>query len=949
MGSTPVIRLALIPLVIGLAASISFRESRAACSLDSLLLGKPAVPVGASPFGLAAGDFNGDSIPDLAVAALGENSLKVCLGVGDGTFGPSTSYPAGSAPTYVVATDLDGDGILDLVVSNGDLAASAIRVFKGLGSGGVGNGHFAPAAVYPAGLQVYRLAVGDFNHDGQPDIAATFYGSNRVGIYLNYGGGIFSDFIVSYPAGSQPYGVEAADLNGDGATDLVVGNQGGNNISVLINNGDGTFKPTVNYPVVGNNYAVRVGDLNGDGAPDIAVTQSGNGSVGVLLGRLAGGVPDGNFGSVNSYHVSDANPTSLALVDLDHDGHLDIAATGAPTGKLVVLRGFGDGSFAQLSRVYPVDGYPWELTAADFNHDGMVDLAIGGLRGGNYTILLGHCASDLPPPPPPCPGSPLFDPTSSEGTGGRPFGIATGDFNGDQIPDLVVADLGANRLIVLIGGSHATYASLGPNYAGEGPISVTAADFNGDGILDLAAADGFQNANSVGVLLGLGSGGVGDGSFGPVRLFPAGPKPYTVLAGDFNLDGRQDLAVADYDDHTVAVLLGNGDGTFGAPAYYPCGNRPYGLASADLDGDGVPDLVVGSEGTKDVTILKGFGDGTFNWTESWGAAGPVYSVAVGDFNHDGLPDLAVINGGTPTIGVLLAISPGHFTGAVNFHTSSNGPLGLVAADFNHDGILDLAVSNSSGGSVDVLIGLESGGHGNGAFSAPFNFPAGSVAARMVTADLDRDGTPDLAVANYGAGSVSILRGGCRLVTDVMVSDARAELDADGVRLSWSALSDGPVEFEVSRSTALEAGYLQVASFPMQQGREEYSWRDNTVQPGFTYFYKISYRESGAWKVYGPIRVQTGAARFALRAARPNPSRGPVRIDYEMDHAGPVRLEVFELSGRRVARLVDGPAPAGRSNVEWNPRSEASRLSAGAYFVRLSSGARHESRKVVLLP
>ncbi len=950
MNSRPALRLAFAAILTCLGITWLASQGRAACVLDSLLLGKPAAPVGAGPFGITAGDFNADSIPDLAFAVLGENSVKVLLGVGDGTFGQPSVYPAGSSPTSVVATDLDGDGILDLIVSDGDPVASAILVLKGLGSGGVGNGHFAPAVAYPSGPQVYRVAVGDFNHDGHPDIAATFFGSNRVGVYLNNGDGTFPALVVSYPTGLKPYGVEAADLNGDGVADLVVGNQDGNTISVLLNNGDGTFRPTVNYLASGYNYEVRVADLDGDGAPDLVVVQSSNeAGVGVLMGHLSAGLPDGTFGAVTSNTTSSRDRASLVVADLDHDGRLDIAVTEPSSGKLEILRGFGDGSFAHLPTVYPVDGYPWELTAADFNHDGMLDLVTGGYRGGNFTVLLGRCASTLPPPPPPCPGSPLFDPAVYVGTGGAPFGIGTGDFNGDHIPDLVVANLGQNRLQVLIGRPNATYSNPVPFYAGEGPIGVATADFNGDGILDLVAADASQNANSVGVLLGLGSGGVGDGNFGLLRQFPAGAQPFAVIAGDFDADGRQDLAVADYADHRVAVLLGNGDGTFRVPVFYPCGDRPYGLASADLDGDGIPDLVVGSEGTKDVTILKGVGDGTFSWTESWGAAGPAYSVAVGDFNHDGLPDIAMINGGTPTIGVLLAISPGHFTGAKNYQVTTNGPLGLVAADFNHDGILDLAVGNSSGGSVDVLIGLESGGHGNGAFSAPFNFRAGPVAARLVAADLDRDGTPDLAVADYAGGWVSILRGGCRLVTDVLVSDARAEAEDGAVRLSWSVASDGPVEFQVSRSTALEAGYLQVASFPVQQGREEYSWRDNTAQPGLTYFYKIAYRQSGAWKVYGPVRVQAAAARFALRGTAPNPSRGPVRIDYEMDRAGPVRLEVFDLSGRRVARLVDGQAPAGRASVQWNPRVEGTRLPAGAYFVRLSSGARQESRKLVVAP
>src|SRR5262245_16260891 len=139
------------------------------------------------------------------------------------------------------------------------------------------------------------------------------------------------------------------------------------------------------------------------------------------------------------------------------------------------------------------------------------------------------------------------------------------------------------------------------------PESVAVGDFNGDGRLDLAVAN--YGSNNVSVLVGNG-----DGTFQTARNFPAGDRPFSVVVGEFNGDGRLDLAVANSttgDIGGVSVLLGNGDGSFQSARGFATGARPQSVAVGDLNGDSIPDLAVGNLFSSNVSVLLGNGDGTF--------------------------------------------------------------------------------------------------------------------------------------------------------------------------------------------------------------------------------------------------------------------------------------------------------------------------------------------------
>ena len=338
--------------------------------------------------------------------------------------------------------------------------------------------------------------------------------------------------------------------------------------------------------------------------------------------------------------------------------------------------------------------FPISVAVADFNGDGKQDLAIADYGGLNLTLLLGQGGGGFIPGP----GSPYF-------SGTNPRSVAVGDFNGDGKLDIAITNQSDGTVTVLLASTTGVFAAAtnSPFAVGTEPTSVAVGDFNGDSKLDLAFTD--LETNNVTLLLGDGTGGFAAAKSSP---FAVGASPHALLTADFNGDGKPDLAVANSTDGTVTVLLGDGSGGFTAAPGSPfrVGSAPQSLAAGDFNGDKKPDLAVANFNDNTVTVLLGNGSGGFT-AASGGplTVGPQpVSVAVADFNGDGKLDIVIANSGSNNITELLGNGTGGFTpGPGSPFAVGTDPQSVAVGDFNADGKPDLVVVNSDDNTLTVLL------------------------------------------------------------------------------------------------------------------------------------------------------------------------------------------------------------------------------------------------------
>ncbi|MEG4030535.1 MULTISPECIES: DUF4347 domain-containing protein [unclassified Microcoleus] len=341
---------------------------------------------------------------------------------------------------------------------------------------------------------------------------------------------------------------------------------------------------------------------------------------------------------------------------------------------------------------FPITYSLRKVATADFNKDGNLDLAFATTgENRNVSIALGDgtgqfgAATNLNTSPP-----------SAVTT----WSVAVGDFNQDGNSDLVTANSSTNDVSLLLGNGDGTFGAA--TYFGGvlGPASVAVGDFNGDGNLDLATVN--QTSNNVSILPGNGNG-----SFGAVTNLSLGSdyysNPYFVLVGDFNKDGKSDLATANVGyNNSVSILLQNANSTFGAATNFTVGNSPKYIAVGDFNGDNNPDLATSNETSNNVSILLGDGTGSFSGATNFSVGTQPLAIASGDFNADGKVDLATANNGSGDVSVLFGSGNGSFATATNFIVGTN-PQGIIVGDFNKDGLSDLATANFGGQNTSILL------------------------------------------------------------------------------------------------------------------------------------------------------------------------------------------------------------------------------------------------------
>lgn len=814
-------RKALASLALACAATAAPKTPAAADTCSGLQLTTlTPVATGLDPYEAAVGDFNRDGRLDVATADRTGNSVTVLFGDGAGGFPSSATVVLGFAPSDIATADINGDGLLDLVA--GSFATAQIQVLQGLTAApwfapgaplAVG---LVPARVYladftrdaipdlvlvdpAAGLVSLRegnltltfanvlatidvspvgapdrpaaVAVADFNRDGSLDAAIAFEQSQQVGLY--YGNGLaFPGFawtlgpLAALTAG--PADVAAGDVNRDGWLDLVTAQPMGGTHTVVLFNG-GSLTPETAMPFGSQSRRVALVDLNHDGLLDLAGrSNSAVQDVFAYAGKASGPPWFDGAAAIASLPVS-ALPEGLETGDFTSDGRADLLVALQTTAQAVVVRNDSGtpcarASFAGAPRSFLAGDGPLASAAADFDEDGRMDLVVAT---NSELRVLRNANGELT--------------ALAPVTGISPFvrGVAVADMNADGDVDVVLAkgQPAVGHVQIYLGNGMGGLAPGVFQPSGSNTSALVVADFTGDGAPDVAAV-----SEDTGDLWFFKGNGLGALAAGTTTSLGGGTAPRALVAVDLDLDGKLDLAVAQSGTNTVKVLSGNGDGTFGV-GVPPLGTglSPVAIAAADLNGDSWPDIVTADNVASAVSVILQNGAGGFTFLPRTGYAVGTNPSAVALLNLEGsaAPDIAVTkneSSGVQRLSVLRNDGAGGFPFPRADYPVRNSPQAITPFDFDSDGLPDLAVPCRSADAVVVLVQRP-----------PFLSAAGKADVRdtprgAAAGDFDGDGDLDLAVANSVDDTLSLLNGdgagGLSQYTTLPVAGAEAVVASD---------------------------------------------------------------------------------------------------------------------------------------------------------------------------
>jgi len=527
------------------------------------------------------------------------------------------------------------------------------------------------------------------------------------------------------------------------------------------------------------------------------------------------------------------------------------------------------------------------------------------------------------------------------------------DLDGDADSDLVATNFSSGNVSVFenTGGGAFSVVSGSPFAAGAAPTEIAAADFDDDGNTDLAVTN--QNVT------GSSSAAVtifsGDGAFGfaasSIPRSEVGDDPQGLVAADFDDDGDPDLAVTNnVSSGTVTLLENDGTGSFARANRVSVGATPRLLAAGDFNGDGRPDLATPNNGSDDVSILENtlVAAGAFTFSESRASVGggPIGIVA-DELTGDASTDLAVTNGGDGTVSILENDGTGSFA-AVGSSPESVGtdPADLAAGMLDEDPGTDLAVVNTDDDNVSFLLNDGTGDFDSfGASQDVGDFPVG-----IAGAELNGDGTTDLAVGNFNDNDVSVLVSTEPLPVE-LAGDFSGAADASDVVLTWTTLSETNNDhFRILQKK--NDAFVEVGTEPSQGAggttneATHYRHRVENVAPGRHVFRLVQVDTDSDEHVGAETTVEVSLNEtYRLSKVYPNPAPGTARLTLTVRQPQSVRVEVFDVLGRRVRLLRERPMAA---NEVKTFRVEGASLASGTYLIRVTGDAFSAVRRVVLM-
>ncbi len=688
---------------------------------------------GSFPVSVVIGDVNGDGKPDLVVANQSSNTVSYFVNTsvsGTVNFNPKVDLATGSAPNMASIGDIDGDGKPEIVVAN--ISSSTISVFQ------YSFGTYAPAVNYSVGSNPMSVTIGDIDGDNKPDLVSANSSSANVSVLRNTStlGTINFAGVVNFTAGTNPMYACIGDLDGDGKPDLAVANQGSATVSVLRNNstsGTIAFIPKVDFTTGTQPNTVIIGDIDGDGKPDMAVANQGSASTSMLANTSTSGtisfLPKADFGT-------NSPPVSVFIGDIDGDGKPDVSVA-TYGGTISILKQIIPFTITNFAPATGAIGSSVTITGTGFN------------TTANQNIV-------------------FFGATQATVTAASNTSLTVTVPIGATYENISVTNLSANLtrytsnpFNVTLNGNIAFTAKVDFT-TGTSPHSVSIGDFDGDGKSDLAVAN--QNSNTISLFRNTSISGTV--SFAAKIDFTTGTQPYSVISGDIDGDGKPDLAVANLSSNTVSVFRNSsfpGTISFAIKVDFATASNPISVGIGDMDGDGKPDLAVANNGSNTVSVLRNTSvSGTVSFAtkvDFTSGVQPV-SISIGDLDGDGKVEMAEVNLGSGTVSVFRnTSSPATISFAARLDFSigffNNNPGSVIIVDMDGDGKPEMSVGDQVYGIVAVF--RNNCTPGTIGFYSPVNTVQTGSSNSIDIGDIDGDGKPDLAVANVGINTVSVVR------------------------------------------------------------------------------------------------------------------------------------------------------------------------------------------------
>jgi len=849
------------------------------------------------------------------------------------------------------------------------------------------------------------MTTADFNNDGKMDIVVAELLTSTVSILLNLkeSDDIFISEPISFDVGWEPKSLVSGDFDKDGKQDIITVNQSSEDLTILRNTGD---LSNINFEISPGNKLGRLpttinkADLNGDGLLDLVVGDSQSDTMMIFQNTSI----QGKIVFQKAFEIPVVNMIeSVALADFDNDGKIDIATSGGWSTSILIYKNTSSTNSISFSDpiVFIYYGIPKRLIPADFDLDGKVDIAVLQVgipmevsfmrnKGSLGTILFEH------------------EWTKHYATNGNADRIGACDLNGDGKDDLIGPNPWVlfedakehNNVSVLINTSIPGQINFANSVAigvADDPIAVTSADFDDDGKTDLCI--GSDNARSVTILhnssdrnnIKLNSIKVFSLEFLPFESKLNDPVyPCAINGGDFDRDGRIDLAITSWDDQGITFLKNNCTPSkldFSFAVAYRTGEKPHQVIIYDFNNDGKLDVIVankkyGSSGNLTNGIISIYQNNGNNGEisflpDSMEIGGDAVSMALGYFNQDRKIDIAIGRYRVENHTVkdsLIILKNASTTDKILFTPSSGlsriGVDHLMAGDFDLDGLTDLVFDDDYDQSINLLHNMT--------VSEDIIFAKQRIArsfiglSELTAEDLDGDGKSELIAVWYdnwndkGAYSIflnkstkdtlefmrsadySPLRCPRAVTIKDITNDSKPDLIVRNGYSQFTILENigtiGSIDFSVLFPGTIifgdnnyfiadlnGDGFQDIAA-PRSDQKELWIFKTSTGP-----FTSLNYS------------VIELPSKNRLSHNFPNPFNTSTKINYEILNSGRVTIKIYNMLGREVRTLVDDFKNQGHYDVLWDGLdNQGYKVSTGVYLYRIISKEFNEVKKTIVI-